>query len=647
MRPAIRASAAGPIELLFLDAVARAEGSSAGAGADAVVDDLLHDLAHGGARVGAHDELDPGEERHVLAARARVRRRGRRCERVRRGRGRGGRAGHVRLDVGLGEHRQAAADRVEVEALLLHRDDREEPRDVLVAVARAAPVELGRGQDAARDVVADGPRRDAPRAASSAIESPGGGGLGLRGVRLRASRSLPRLSMTRPRIGCPFAKNKTVAAQNCAPRGGQPPASRQSAPGTVALPRSPRARKRKTVAYPPDCGLSVSRFGRLIRSLRDGPRREQAVVPLSSRHSEVRNGEGRACLATLPASERRSSRRRTSFARRDRDAADRARACAWDRRYEGEVARSIAGTSLIVGALASASALGCSAALPADHGTAVGGLSLSFWPPPEPTLVWSDAAAPEAEALGASAAKVEAALRAGGYVDTQWYAVGAQYAHGFAVTTRLEGVRDDGAAAPHDARWSWRYPEAATLLWLEGAREPRLPGVGRYRVLLVAVTDLPIGPTHLATPRSELTWMTERPAPPSSELTAERRAAPGYRVGTYVYEYQAEKADGLGAFVMKLTAAGRAKPGRRRVARAPAPASEVVWWRVSESTRRGRSEGAARRRAGFLLSRSCGGAERGWRRAAARRGRSCNERMPWGRSSAWTPTASTASSRCR
>jgi len=183
-------------------------------------------------------------------------------------------------------------------------------------------------------------------------------------------------------------------------------------------------------------------------------------------------------------------------------------------------------------------------------GVVVGGPPLSYWPPPDSTWTWSGSTevAPS-RLLGEAASQVAVALRSAGYADQRWYAIGARYAHGFVVTTRLERVQDDGAPGEMGTRWSSSFSEAGNLLWLEGARETRLPGRGRYRVLLVAFTDLPIGATNRAQRRSEQTWMAERPDAPSTELPPARRVSSDYRVGVYVYEYQSGASDREGAFV--------------------------------------------------------------------------------------------------
>ena len=114
-------------------------------------------------------------------------------------------------------------------------------------------------------------------------------------------------------------------------------------------------------------------------------------------------------------------------------------------------------------------------------------------------------------------------LRGAGYTDQRWYAIGARYAHGFAVATRLEHVAESGAA--NAERWSPQYPDAANLLWLDGATNPRLPGPGRYRVVVVAYTDLPLADAHRAPLWNEQTWMTED-APPVATVTQHRAARP-------------------------------------------------------------------------------------------------------------------------
>jgi hypothetical protein len=206
-------------------------------------------------------------------------------------------------------------------------------------------------------------------------------------------------------------------------------------------------------------------------------------------------------------------------------------------------------TSLI--SLAALLSFGCAGQLrELERGVVTGGPPLSFWPPPDSTWTWtgSTEAAP-GPILGEAADHVAAALRSAGYTDQRWYAIGERYAHGFVVTTRLERVRDDGAPGEERERWSSLFQEASNLVWLERARRTRLPGAGRYRVLLVAFTDLPIGATNRAQPRNVRTWLAERPDAPSAELSPMHRVSSDYRVGVYVYEYQSSAPAGEGAFV--------------------------------------------------------------------------------------------------
>jgi len=228
-------------------------------------------------------------------------------------------------------------------------------------------------------------------------------------------------------------------------------------------------------------------------------------------------------------------------------------------RYTPRRMESVARTAGLI-SIAALLSFGCAEQLHLlSRGAVVGGPRISFWPPPDATRTWSGPteAAPS-RLLGEAADRVGARLRSAGYADPRWYAIGARYAHGFVAITRLERVRDDGAPDEDGGRWSSLFPEASNLLWLEGAKKTRLPAEGRYRVLVVAFTDLPIGATNRAQPRSELTWMAERPGAPSTELPKTRRVSSDYRVGVYVYEYRSGAPDRQGTFVPgEGTAAGR------------------------------------------------------------------------------------------
>ena len=176
----------------------------------------------------------------------------------------------------------------------------------------------------------------------------------------------------------------------------------------------------------------------------------------------------------------------------------------------------------------------------------------SFWPPPPSSGAWIvTAPSLQDESLRAVAEGLEVGLRAGGYSEQRWYPIGVGNSHGFAVTTRLEQV-DDATSRGPNGRWSSLYPEAANLKWLRQARSPQLPRPGRYRVLLISYTDLPIGRTSRAPTWDEETVMdwpnADQSFSPRENGLPERSPA-GYRVGIYEYEYLWDNAEARGRLV--------------------------------------------------------------------------------------------------
>jgi len=88
-----------------------------------------------------------------------------------------------------------------------------------------------------------------------------------------------------------------------------------------------------------------------------------------------------------------------------------------------------------------------------------------------------------------------------------------------------------------------QYPQAATLRWLGESSEAYLPERGRYRALLVALTDL-----HDPPPGRPRRW-DETTAMAGAALPAEvpdRPLAPGSSLGVYVYEYESTNGDLVG-----------------------------------------------------------------------------------------------------
>jgi hypothetical protein len=169
-----------------------------------------------------------------------------------------------------------------------------------------------------------------------------------------------------------------------------------------------------------------------------------------------------------------------------------------------------------------------------------------FWPPPGGTSLWISEER-GGVTFGDAARHVAGTLREAGYQDERWYPIGVEYVHGFAVTTRLERVAEDGRPAAD--RWSSLYPEALELVWFKEARVVTLPAPGRYRAFLVAFTDLPLGPIAHRPPRlSEETFMVA-PDMPAMHFPAARRAPLSSRVYVFVYVYASEAPGGDGAFV--------------------------------------------------------------------------------------------------
>jgi hypothetical protein len=178
----------------------------------------------------------------------------------------------------------------------------------------------------------------------------------------------------------------------------------------------------------------------------------------------------------------------------------------------------------------------------------------SFWPPPDSTSVWiadaKEVSSLSALPFGEVAKHVDGALRRTGYVDERWYTVGAHYAHGFSVTTRLERINEDGTSKQREERWSSRFAEASTLTWLASARQPVLPSPSRFRVFLLAFTDLPLEPPGDRAPIwNEHTWMGGGWSTPTADFPSARHVVGPYNLGFYVYEYESNGADEEGQFV--------------------------------------------------------------------------------------------------
>lgn len=102
---------------------------------------------------------------------------------------------------------------------------------------------------------------------------------------------------------------------------------------------------------------------------------------------------------------------------------------------------------------------------------------------------------------------------------------------------------------PHALCWSSLYPDAATLRWLTLARAMSLPNPGRYRVFLIAVTDLPLGPIGFAPVWNEDT-VTDGPGVSIGERSPAVSDGPrdlsAYRVGVYVYQYERRQDEARG-----------------------------------------------------------------------------------------------------
>ncbi|HSO35923.1 MAG TPA: hypothetical protein VLT33_25525, partial [Labilithrix sp.] len=110
-------------------------------------------------------------------------------------------------------------------------------------------------------------------------------------------------------------------------------------------------------------------------------------------------------------------------------------------------------------------ASGCAQPLqPFGRAAGGGGPPCAFWPPPPPTSTWmGELDAATGRSFGEAAGDLASMLREAGYDALQWYPIGARHDHGFAVTTRLERIDDDGTPRPPSERWSSLYPDAMSL----------------------------------------------------------------------------------------------------------------------------------------------------------------------------------------
>jgi hypothetical protein len=150
----------------------------------------------------------------------------------------------------------------------------------------------------------------------------------------------------------------------------------------------------------------------------------------------------------------------------------------------------------------------------------------------------------QAAGLTSLAHRIATELDVAGYPAPHWYPIGLEYRHGFAATTRLEALNDDAAPKRQSERWSSLYPDAANLRWLTLARKMPLPHPGRYRVFLIAVTDLPLESRVIAPIWNEDTVMDGPGVSTQESLPVVIRGSrdlSGYRVGVYVYQYERQE----------------------------------------------------------------------------------------------------------
>src|SRR3954451_16289142 len=91
-----------------------------------------------------------------------------------------------------------------------------------------------------------------------------------------------------------------------------------------------------------------------------------------------------------------------------------------------------------------------------DRGPTAGVSPCSFWPPPPSTALalTQNTLSDRSIDLREVAGRITTELQAAGYPEPHWYPVGLRYLHGFAATTRLEAINDDGSPKAQSERWS-------------------------------------------------------------------------------------------------------------------------------------------------------------------------------------------------
>ncbi len=130
--------------------------------------------------------------------------------------------------------------------------------------------------------------------------------------------------------------------------------------------------------------------------------------------------------------------------------------------------------------------------------------------------------------------------------------IGVAFAHGFAVTTRLE-LLDEHEMPARDARWTSLHTAPAELRWLSRAQTVPLPRVGRYRAFLLTVTDLPSAAIPTAPVWNEQTVMAGPDIPShvsEKDVPGALRLSPAHRLGVYVYVYERRDGEEHGKLVL-------------------------------------------------------------------------------------------------